>query len=194
MAGGINMSNIKNVAIYLANGFEECEALLVVDLLRRAQINVDMISITGSKKIVSSHSIHVEADIIFEDADFSKYDLLCLPGGMPGSDDLMAHNKLCELIKNHYGAGKYVAAICAAPYILANLGILKDKKATCFPSFKDVLIKGGAKYEDNSVIIDGKIITSCGLGCAILFASSIISELISEEKAREILHQIQWKY
>ncbi len=184
------MSNIKKVAVFMADGLEECEALVVVDLLRRAKIDVDTISVFGSIKVTGSHNIGVSVDLLFEEADLSKYDALFLPGGLNGSKALASHKELADCLTESYKKGKLIAAICAAPYILARLNILKGKKATCYPSFKNELTDNGACYLDEKVVVDGNIVTSAGLGCVFLFAAKLIELLASKEVANSVLESI----
>ena len=131
-------SNLK-VYIFLADGFEEIEGLTVVDIMRRAKIDVETISITGQKQINGAHKIIVEADRLFEETDFSDGDMLVLPGGMPGTLNLKEHEGLRNLIGEFDKKKKYLAAICAAPSILSELGILKGRKACAYPSFEEGL-------------------------------------------------------
>lgn len=187
---GYDMSDIKKVAVFLADGLEECEGLIVVDLLRRAKITVDTISIMGKKNILSSHNISLEADLLFDEADLYSYDALFLPGGLVGSQNLSKHDRLLSLINDYYKSQKYVTAICAAPFIFAKLGILKNKNATSYPSFKTKILNGGANYIEKKVVKDGNIITSMGLGCAFLFAGTLIEALDSKETAQNILDSI----
>ena len=122
---------------FLANGFEEIEALAPVDILRRADVTVQTVSVTGSQLVESSHGVTIKTDLLFEQAgDFSDADLLMIPGGMPGSTNLNAHEGVRQALRRQYDAGRRVAAICAAPMVLASIGILQGKRATCSPGFK----------------------------------------------------------
>ena len=178
--------------IFLAEGFEEVEALTVVDLLRRAEIAVDMVSITDKQMVTGSHKITVEADVMFADADFAGADILILPGGMPGTNNLLAHEGLKEkLLAFAKDASKKVAAICAAPTVLGAHGILQGKNATCYPGHEDKLL--GANIRKEPVVVDGDIITSRGLGTAIDFAAAIISAYCGEAKAEEILKAVIYR-
>ncbi|MCF0127144.1 MAG: DJ-1/PfpI family protein [Pseudobutyrivibrio sp.] len=171
-------------AIFFASGCEEIEGLTVVDVLRRAGMEITMVSITGEKLVTSSHSVSFMTDALFEEMDFSDYDALILPGGMPGSNNLYAYTPLIELLKEFYQKGKLVSAICAAPFILGQLGFLEGRNATCFPGFEDRLT--GAEYKDVPVIIDGNVITARGMGAAIDFALAIV-EYASDSVAAEAL-------
>ena len=127
---------MKKIAIFFGTGYEEIEALTVVDLCRRAGIEISMVSITGEGKVIGSHGITVEMDQLFEDVDFEALDMIVLPGGMPGTRNLEAHQGLMEQVDAFYQSGKYVAAICAAPSIFGHRGIVNGKKACCYPGFE----------------------------------------------------------
>ncbi len=174
--------------IFLAPGHEEVEMLTVVDMLRRAKISIDMVSITDTLEVTSSHNVTIKADKLFSEADFSEAEMLILPGGLPGTPNLLAYEPLTAKLKEFNEAGKLLAAVCAAPTILANLGILNGHKATCYPDYADKL--SGAIYEKKPVVRDGNIITSRGMGTCIDFASEIIAALDSEETAASIKNKI----
>ena len=174
---------MKTAIVLFADGFEECEGLLVVDLLRRAGVQVVTASIMGRREIVSSHQITLLADILAEEADFDAADLLVLPGGMPGTEHLRTH----ELVRTQcraFAADRLLAAICAAPSVLAELGLLEGKEATCHPAFEDKM--AGALVTRQGVSMAGNLITGQGLGAAIPFALELVRTLVGEEKAREI--------
>lgn len=175
---------MKRVAIIVADGFEEIEGLTVVDLLRRADIRIDMVSIGTTKKIVGSHNICIEADFLFEDYSFEEVDMIVLPGGMPGTKHLLEHNRLQEIITEFYKNGKALAAICAAPSVLGQAGILHEKQAVCYPGFEEELV--GAKLIYEEVVVDKTIITSRGLGTAIPFSLEIITYLSGKELSEKI--------
>jgi len=176
------------VAVFLANGFEEIEGLTVVDLLRRAGIETQMVSITGSQRVTGSHKIEVTADFLLENADFGSFDMLVLPGGMPGTLNLEACKPLMEQLDAFYQADKWIGAICAAPTVFGHRGYLKDRKAGCYPGMEDGLL--GAKVSFDSVNVDGHVITSRGMGTAIDFGLAIIEQLISKEAAEEMAKKI----
>jgi protein deglycase len=178
------------VYIFLTNGFEEIEGLTVVDLLRRAEIEINMVSITGTKEIVGSHNIKLEADQLFEEIDVEVADMLILPGGMPGTKHLAEHEGLCSLLIEYANKGKNIAAICAAPSVLGSNGILKGKKATCYPGYEDKLI--GATATGNKTEVDENIITGKGMGASIEFALCIIEKLKDKETAVKIAEAIQY--
>ena len=173
-----------NTAIFLANGFEEIEGLMVVDMLRRAGFTVDMVSISESLQVTGSHAITVTADKLIKDIDFDSYDLLVLPGGMPGTIHLGECTVLCDELIKAYENGKKIAAICAAPTVFGKLGLLEGKMACCYPGMEDGLT--GAEATTSSVTVDGNIITSRGLGTALDFALTLIEEFNGKEAADKL--------
>lgn len=176
------------VAIFLATGFEEIEALTVVDLLRRVHVEIDMVSITGEKKAIGAHDIVVETDKIINQLNFSEYDMLILPGGMPGTLNLESCEVLMTQVDAFYQQDKLLAAICAAPAIFGHKGMLNGRVACCYPGFeKDCK---GAEVSMEPVCIDGKIITSRGMGCAIEFGLKIVEVLLGEEVSKDLAEKI----
>ena len=137
--------------IFLADGFEEIEGLTVVDILRRAGVEIQMVSIMGRKELTGSHGIPVVADAVFEEVDFSDGTLFVLPGGMPGTKRLAAHEGLAALLKEKNAEGKRLAAICAAPSVLGGLGLLKGRRAACYPGFEEALTGAEVSFDRNSV-------------------------------------------
>ena len=180
----------KKVYIFLADGFEDIEGLTVVDLMRRAGIDIKTVSIKETKEIRTAHGICLLTDLTFGEVDFADADMLVLPGGMPGTRYLAGYQPLTDLLVDFDRKGKKIAAICAAPSVFSGLGLLKGKNATSYPSFMEVIAKDGAKTSEESVVVDGNITTSRGLGTAIDFALSLISQLESEEKAKEIADSV----
>lgn len=176
------------IYVFLADGFEEIEGLTVVDLLRRAGAEVVMTSVGGEKTVCGSHGIAVEADALFEELDFGDADLLVLPGGMPGTKYLGAHEGLTALLKKQHAAGGGIAAICAAPSVLGDLGLLQGKEAVCYPGFEERLT--GARTGMQSVVTDGNITTSRGMGTAIDFGLELTRRLFGEEKAESLAKAI----
>lgn len=174
----------KQVCVFLADGFEEIEGLTVVDLLRRADVKVTTVSVTGEQMIHGAHGIDVMADVMFEEMEYDNQDMLVLPGGMPGTIHLGEHEGLRELLQQFHEKKKYLAAICAAPSVFGQLGLLKGKKATSYPGFEDQLI--GAEYMTDEVVVSEHIITSRGMGTAIPFSLTLIEKLVSAEKSEEI--------
>ena len=166
---------MSKLGIFMADGCEEIEGLTVVDLVRRAGIEIEMISVSGEKNVTGSHKIAFQTDVSKADADFASYDGIVLPGGMPGTTQLMEDETVNRVIKEFAQDGKLVAAICAAPSVLGNAGLLEGKTATCYPGVEGKLT--GANFVTNSVAKDGNIITSRGLGTAIDFAAEIVAYL-----------------
>ncbi len=158
------------VYMFLADGFEETEAIGCLDVLRRAEIQTQTVGI-GGKKITGSHGISVIADIEEGQIDYDAIDGVILPGGMPGTLNLQANESVINAIEYCAENGKLVAAICAAPMILGKMGILKGKKATCYPGFEEFL--EGAEIENSFVAIDGNIVTAKGAGASMLFGARI---------------------
>ena len=172
------------VYVHLAEGFEEVEAMTIIDLLRRADIETETVSITGRLPVTGAHGIEVVADILFDDAVYGTCEMIVLPGGMPGATNLDAHEGLREKIFSFHNQGKKLAAICAAPLVLGHAGVLKGKKATCYPSFEKEL--EGAETSEDPVVSDQGVITSRGPATAMAFALKLIEELKSKETADEI--------
>lgn len=172
---------MSKVYVFLADGLEEIEGLAVVDILRRSGQEVYMVSVTGSKTIVGSHNIVFQADTLFEETDFSGGSLLVLPGGLKGTNCLGAFEPLTKLLVSWDRAGKRLAAICAAPSVLGDLGILNGKKAICYPGFENRL--AGAKICRQKAVTDGNVTTGMGMGAAIPFALELVRVLCGEEEA-----------
>lgn len=172
---------MSKIYVFLADGLEEIEGLTVVDILRRAGQEVCTVSITGSKTITGSHNIVFQADCLFEDTDFSDGSLYVLPGGLKGTNSLAACKPLTELLVSWNEAGKRLAAICAAPSVLGDLGILRGKKAICYPGFEERLI--GAEICREKTVTDGNITTGMGMGTAIPFALELVRVICGEEEA-----------
>lgn len=175
---------MSKIAVFFAPGYEEIEALTVVDLCRRAGIVTDMVSVTAKKHVMGSHGIDVSMDKIFEEVDFDSLDMIVLPGGLPGTTNLEAHAGLMEQTDRFYQEGKGIAAICAAPSIFGHRGYLKGRKACSYPSFESHL--EGAVVSGNSVEVSDHVITSRGMGCAMDFGLAIVARLCGEEKAGEL--------
>ncbi|MCM1174179.1 MAG: DJ-1/PfpI family protein [Blautia sp.] len=176
------------VCVFFAEGFEEIEALTVVDILRRGGVDVDMVSVTGEKSVTGSHRIAVEMDKLLEEVDFEKTEMLVLPGGMPGTKGLEATAPLMEQVDAFYEKGKYIAAICAAPGIFGHRGILKGRKACSNPSFESHL--EGAEVSKEPVTVSDNVITSRGMGTAIPFGLKLLEQLAGEEAALEMKEKI----
>lgn len=182
---------METVYLFLAEGFEEVEGLTVVDLLRRADMDIKMVSIEESLMVQSSHGVMVKADMKFEDVDFEHADMIVLPGGMPGTKHLLEHEGLKQKLLEFHREGKMLGAICAAPMVLGENGILEGKKAVCYPGFEEHL--KGAEVGTWEAVQDGNVITSRGLGTAIEFGLTIVSHFKGTEKAEKIRKSIMYK-
>lgn len=179
---------MKKIAIFFAEGYEEIEALTVVDLCRRAGIWVDMVSVTDSLQVTGAHGIPVVMDKMLAEVEFDTLDMLVLPGGMPGTRNLEQVPLLMEQVKAFAAAGKYIAAICAAPSVFGHLGLLAGKNACCYPGFEEELTSANVMFHPCEA--DGNIITSRGMGCAIDFSLKIIEKLENDDTASKIGRQI----
>lgn len=182
---------MEKVYIFLAEGFEEVEGLMVVDLLRRANIDIQMVSMTKQRLVSGSHGIEIMANGIFEEQDFGDAAMLVLPGGMPGTLNLAGHQGLSELLKQANAQEKLISAICAAPSVLGKLGILDGKRAVCYPGLEDKL--HCLKVTENEVEMDGNITTSRGLGTSIPFALALIERLKDHKEALRVKESIIFK-
>lgn len=175
---------MKRVNLYLADGFEEMEAITVVDIMRRSGIDIKTISIADTIEVRGAHSIKVIADGLFEKANHMDADMIVLPGGMPGTLNLETHLGLRDILLDFSAKNKYIAAICAAPSILGKMGLLADREATCYPSFERHLKK--AITLDDAVVQHGNIITSRGPGTAIDFALKLVEVLVDYETVEDL--------
>ena len=187
--GGFLMAKIY---VFLADGCEEVEALTPVDLLNRAGHEVCMVSVMQRPQITGAHGIKIEADALLEDQKFEDGDVFLLPGGMPGTRYLGENKILTELLLRQYEQGRHLAAICAAPSVLGELGILRGKKAVCYPGFEEKL--SGAEVLMAPTITDGTVTTARGVGAGIDFGLELIRVLDGEEKARSVKEQIVYPY
>lgn len=176
------------VYVHLADGFEEIEALTAVDLLRRAGIETETVSVAGRLPVTGAHGIEVIADILFEDAVYERCEVIVLPGGMPGAANLDAHEGLREKLLSFFNQGKWLAAICAAPMVLGHAGLLAGKEAACYPGFEKEL--EGARVSREDVCVSGKVITSRGPGTAMVFALAIIEALKGSEIKKQIAEDL----
>ena len=184
--------NSPRLALFLADGFEEVEALTVVDLLRRADISVTTVSITDRREVTSSHRVTVLADTILDELNFDALNGLVLPGGMPGTTNLAACTPLTAQIRNFAADGREVCAICAAPTILASLGLLEGKPATCFPAREPDM--RGAVLTHAPQTVTGNIITGRSMGCAIDFALAIVEHYQGRDAADQLKQAIAFPY
>lgn len=182
---------MSKVYIFFADGLEEIEGLTVVDMMRRVGIDISIVSMNDTLKVTGSHKIVMEADMLLKDVEVSAGDMFVLPGGLPGTTHLAESHELAGILKNAAAAGKYVAAICAAPSVLGGLGLLDGKKATCYPGFEDKLT--GAHCVTDNVVTDKNIITSRGMGTAIEFSAQLIALLKDEKTAEDLKKSIMFK-
>jgi 4-methyl-5(b-hydroxyethyl)-thiazole monophosphate biosynthesis len=173
-----------NIFLFLATGVEETEAIATTDVLRRANLPVTTVSITGKTEVTGAHGITMIADALFEAVDFSHGNMLVLPGGMPGATNLGLHKGLSELLKQYLENDKFLAAICAAPKVLGKLNLLQGKVATCYPGFEEELL--GAVLSDKPVVQDGNLITAKGPAFAIDFGLKIVEVLQGRGAAAKI--------
>ena len=177
---------------FLAEGFEEIEALATVDALRRGNCEVVLVSVTGKRNVSSNTGTTVVTDKLFEECDFSDADVLSLPGGMPGTSNLYLHAGLRDLLKKHAAEGKLIAAICAAPSVLARHGLLNGYKASCYPSFEPLM--KGAVVTGQMVTEDRNIITGEGPAAALPFAFTILRRFISEDEVKAIEESMRFTH
>ena len=179
-------------AIFLADGFETCEGLITVDLLRRAGLTIDTVSIKDTTDVTTSHGVHLKTDHAWNEIDPASYDVLILPGGKLGTQNLEAYEPLREAIRRHTDENRLMCAICAAPSILGHMGLLKGKKYTCFPDFEDASYEGS--YQMELAVRDGQLITGRGMGATIEFARTIIRTLCGEEVLTKVDRGIQYEH
>lgn len=182
---------MSKVYVFVADGFEEVEGLAVVDLLRRADIDTTMVSVSDTTEILGSHGIVVSADKVFEEVGFEDVDMLFLPGGTTGVRNLRKHEGLCTVLKEFHEEDKTIAAICAAPTLLEELGILEGKNATCYRSLADKLVS--CKYIDANVVKDDNIITSQGFGTAIDMGLAIVEYFNGTEAANKLQYDVMYR-
>lgn len=173
------------VHLFLANGFEEIEAITTLDILRRAGIEVQTISISGSRSVIGAHGISIKADDIYRRSGLVNSDCIILPGGMPGSENLRNHPGVCNALKAQSARGAYIAAICAAPgLVLGSLGLLEGKKATTYPGFAKLEHK--ANYTHRGVEVDDMLITAKSPAFTLEFALTIVEALKGIDVVREV--------
>ena len=177
------------ILVHLANGFEEMEALIPVDVWRRAGFHVETVSITGTLEITGAHQIKVIADQLFENTNYSEADMIFLPGGMPGAKNLDMHEGLRKQLLSFSKEGKVLGAICAAPLVLGHNQLLKGKNATCFPGFEKELY--GANHTGAPVVTDGQIVTGKGAGVAMDFALEVVACFKDQIYALELAKKMQ---
>ncbi len=175
------------IYILLADGFEEVEALGCCDIIRRGEIGVKLATI-GEEYVTGSHGITVKSDMKANDIDLNTIDGVVLPGGMPGTLNLQKNERVKEILEYCVKKGKLIGAICAAPMILGDMGLLEGKKATCFPGYEDHLT--GAEAENDFVVTDGNFITARGAGASLMFGAAIV-DYFKEGAGKKLLRQVQ---
>ncbi len=181
------------ILVLLAEGFEEIEALTVVDYLRRLDINVKTVSMTEDEKTVGAHDIGVIADTLFQNLeDLESYDGLVLPGGLPGATNLRDDERVIDLVQDFNNREKLVAAICAGPIVLEKAGIIAGKDITSYPGFEDQLSSGN--YKEDKVVVDGNIITGRGPALAMDFTIEIAKYLLDEQSAEDLKQDILYRF
>ena len=183
---------MSKAVIFFAPGLEECEGLLCVDILRRAGVEVTIAAVGGEKIVKSARQISVVADALAEELDYTVFDACILPGGIPGVPNLKADATVRRVCRDFAAEGKVVAAICAAPSVLASLGLLEGRNATAHAGFQDKL--AGAIVHDEEVVVDGNITTSYGLGGAIPFALELVRQLAGPAEADRIQKAIAYRH
>jgi 4-methyl-5(b-hydroxyethyl)-thiazole monophosphate biosynthesis len=181
---------MSRVLVPLAEGFEEIEAVTLVDLLRRAGIEVHTAALAG-RAVTGSHGIPVAADIALDAAQAADYDMIVLPGGLPGADHLKSDARVISLLRQFADAGRYTAAICAAPGVLAHAGLLDGRAATSYPGFLGPDSAPGIRLSDAAVVIDGNVATSRGPGTAMEFGLALIELLEGAEARRQVQERLQ---
>lgn len=179
--------------VFLADGFEEIEAIAPVDIMRRAGMDVKFVSITDNKEVTGANGVSVKADITLEEVE-PVAEWLITPGGMPGAENLHNCKRVCELLLAQRKSGGRIASICASPgVVLAPLGLLNGLKATCYPGFEPACEKGGAVMVNASVVTDTNLITANGPGAAMKFGYTIVAESMGEDLAKELASAMQYK-
>ncbi len=175
------------IYMFLAEGFEEIEALCPLDLMRRAGLSAATVGI-GSSEITGAHGICVKADITDSEFNGKDTDMIFLPGGMPGTLGLAESTIVTSAIKSAYDSGAYIAAICAAPSILGDMGLLNGRSAVCYPGFEDRLV--GAKIPECNVVLDGKLLTARGMGAALEMGLKIVEIFCGKDTADKLRHAV----
>ena len=178
-----------NVIVFLADGFEPVEAMCPIDMLRRAGAEVVTVSLNETEAVKSTQGVTVLADTVISALNTSLPDMVFLPGGMPGATNLRRCPEVCSMTEAVFARGGFVAAICAAPFILGELGLLQGKEATCYPGFEARL--AGAILSDRKVVRDGNVITAAGMGAALPFSAELVAALYGREKADALLAAVQ---
>lgn len=182
---------MNDICVFFGEGYEEIEALTVVDILRRASVPVKMVSVTDKREVTGSHQITVKMDCVLSEVNFDKVEMIVLPGGMPGTKNLEACEALMEQVDDFVKADRPVSAICAAPGILGHRGHLRGREACSFPSVEEHL--EGAKVLKEPSVVSGNITTGRGMGAAIPFALSILERYQGKEAAQAMAEKIVYQ-
>lgn len=181
----------KKCAIFLADGFETCEGLITIDMLRRGGVEIDMISMNDTLTVTTSQNVILQAEKLYKDVNLDEYDVLILPGGKVGTANLESSDSLKQAIQKHYEEGKLTCAICAAPSIFGHLGILKGKKYTCFPDFDGDY---DGEYQMELAVSDGNLVSGRGMGATIEFAREILKKIVDEETLQKVEKGMQYEH
>ena len=179
---------MKDVLVYVATGYEEVEMLTIVDLVRRAGLKADMVSMTGDRVVVSAHGVSVQTDAVYDDIDVEDYRAYFIPGGMPGAKNLQEDTRVTRDLKKAYEDGKDVFAICAGPIVLEAAGLLEGKEGTSFPGFEDDLSL--KTYKEDLFVQDGRVHTSRGPATAMYFAVHMVEVLGGKERAKALAEEL----
>lgn len=175
---------MKKLLVFIADGTEEVEVLTVVDYLRRAEVEVDLVSVGESGKIKGAHDVYIGADMTIDEIKENNYDAIYVPGGMPGAENIKNTEKAISLIKEGFENKKIISALCAAPIVLEEAGVLEGKDFTCYPGFEDEIKSGN--YKDQNVVVDENVITGKGPAIAAELAFKLIEALVGKEKSEEV--------
>lgn len=181
----------KHILVFLAEGFEETEAIATIDVLRRGKIDVRTVSVTGDKIVKGAHSVPVIADFLLSEVNMDDAFALVLPGGMPGTLNLQACKPLVAKVEEFANAGKLVAAICAAPLILGHAGLLNGKEAVCYPGFEGDL-KGATVPDDKTTVVAGNIVTSTGVISVLEFGLTLVGLIAGNETKADVANQLKY--
>ena len=177
---------------FLATGFEDIEALIPLDIMRRAGVDFKTVSITGDLYVESAHGVSIKADMLIEDADMSDADLIMLPGGLPGATNLNEHSGVKEALVRHNANGKMIGAICAAPMVLGGIGLLQGRRATCYPGLEKYL--EGAEYTHELCTVDGNITTGEGPAAALPYAYTLLAALTDRQTTDQVAEGMMYKH
>jgi 4-methyl-5(b-hydroxyethyl)-thiazole monophosphate biosynthesis len=181
----------KKAAIFFADGFEDSEGLITVDMFRRAKVTIDTISMNDTREVHTSHGVTLLADRTYAETDASSYDILIFPGGKRGTANLEKDEAVKNDFRRHLESGKLCGAICAAPSILGHMGLLKGKKYTCFPEFDG---EYGGQYQMELAVTDGNLVTGRGMGATIEFARQLLMKIVDEDTMKHLEYGMQYEH